>query len=289
MDYLSYMKVRNSAEWLAVCSRSNKRSVQRVRTLKRRIRKAYSGYGDLIEGYKYEPPATIISRNRDRSIVRDLYNNPPSELKRALKERRMEHGLEECPYCGSPNKPDTLDHFMPKEDWPEYSILPNNLIPQCRICASTKGRKYYENGSCKYISPIYSDILSKISFNLEIGNILGDLGLEVSVKVSYPENLGEDDVDRIFVHLKSLNVRSRIVDYSNGEFKRLKRQISRGNISIVDFLSVRVDESKNFLDGNWRSAFYKALLNSEDAISDLQSTAVINTPVRVARTRQRDL
>lgn len=41
---------------------------------------------------------------------------------------------EKCPFCGGIGRPRNLDHYLPKSHYPQYSILPVNLIPSCRDC-----------------------------------------------------------------------------------------------------------------------------------------------------------
>ena len=38
-----------------------------------------------------------------------------------------------CPYCGL-SEVGSLDHFLPKEAWPELSVAPHNLVPACDRC-----------------------------------------------------------------------------------------------------------------------------------------------------------
>lgn len=41
---------------------------------------------------------------------------------------------EKCPFCGGIGRPRNLDHYLPKTHYPQFSILPINLIPSCRDC-----------------------------------------------------------------------------------------------------------------------------------------------------------
>ena len=42
-----------------------------------------------------------------------------------------------CPYCGQ-RVVATLDHYLPKSAFPDFSVHPHNLIPCCRDCNSSK-------------------------------------------------------------------------------------------------------------------------------------------------------
>ncbi|MDF0607209.1 HNH endonuclease [Neisseriaceae bacterium TC5R-5] len=48
-----------------------------------------------------------------------------------------------CPFCGI-GQVSTLDHFLPKAYYPEFSILPINLIPACADCNKNKGAQKIE-------------------------------------------------------------------------------------------------------------------------------------------------
>jgi hypothetical protein len=43
-----------------------------------------------------------------------------------------------CPLCGGVGHVRTLDHYLPKANFPLYSVLPTNLVPCCRDCNSEK-------------------------------------------------------------------------------------------------------------------------------------------------------
>ena len=60
-----------------------------------------------------------------------------------------------CPYCLL-NWPKTLDHYIGKTAFPEFSILCKNLIPCCADCNNKKDEKWRENGQRRYIH-FYND------------------------------------------------------------------------------------------------------------------------------------
>lgn len=41
---------------------------------------------------------------------------------------------ERCPCCGGIGISAQLDHYLPKQKYPQYSAYPKNLIPCCRDC-----------------------------------------------------------------------------------------------------------------------------------------------------------
>lgn len=50
---------------------------------------------------------------------------------------------ERCPFCGDIGHTKNLDHFLPKAHFPEFSVMPLNLVPSCRDCnMGEKGQAY---------------------------------------------------------------------------------------------------------------------------------------------------
>jgi hypothetical protein len=65
-------------------------------------------------------------------------------VKGDIKERAQFY----CQYCGIGEGRDaTLDHYIPKEKFPEYAVYPDNLVPCCPICNQKRGDRWLEAGS----------------------------------------------------------------------------------------------------------------------------------------------
>lgn len=86
--------------------------------------------------------------NKDKPI-RNIYN----ELILSAKNRK-------CPFC-SEGIVSELDHYLPKkieDGFPEFSILPLNLVPCCSDCNSRKGEKIPEAANMQFIHPYYDQV-----------------------------------------------------------------------------------------------------------------------------------
>ncbi|WP_423203713.1 HNH endonuclease signature motif containing protein [Pseudomonas kribbensis] len=53
---------------------------------------------------------------------------------REIYNKILNSAKESCPFCGGIGTPRNLDHFLPKSHFPQFSILPTNLVPSCRDC-----------------------------------------------------------------------------------------------------------------------------------------------------------
>ena len=80
---------------------------------------------------------------RRGTIGRDLYDE-------------LQTAVHKCPYCGGAGgAPRNLDHYLPKALFPQFSILPENLIPSCTDCnIRAKGDAYPNNETEQIIHPI---------------------------------------------------------------------------------------------------------------------------------------
>jgi hypothetical protein len=155
-------------------------------TLKKEICEKYNDYVHIVNGLDNNLPESMFSSAANSDLKKhfiDLYNYPTSRLKGFLISKRREHALTSCPYCGKLTIPDTLDHFIPKDKLAEYSIYPNNLVPQCRSCAPIKSNKYFShaNDLVMFAHPFYSRFLDNV---IEIISSLDEGKVNFQVKFS---------------------------------------------------------------------------------------------------------
>lgn len=60
-----------------------------------------------------------------------------------------------CPYCMI-SEPMTLDHYLSKSTFPEFTLFPPNLVPCCSGCNSKKSAGFLDqNGKRKYLHIYY--------------------------------------------------------------------------------------------------------------------------------------
>lgn len=74
-----------------------------------------------------------------KSSLHALYNKPPKNFYYIDKLRDSVNGS--CPVCGGA-APFTLDHHLPKDIFPQFSLYSRNLVPACSRCNQVKGTKY---------------------------------------------------------------------------------------------------------------------------------------------------
>lgn len=272
MQYLEDFEKGLPCGWLNLATTCRKENVEELRAISEELTERYPLYEGIIRNYRVELEATDFDNHR--VLLVHYYEKAPASLNRELLNRRNEHGLYSCPFCGNPKKPDTLDHFIPKDQWPEYSIFPNNLVPQCRSCAPIKGENYYsvEDGTAKFIHPIYSDLLQRFRFKVSVAFNAETNRPSFSVvlrKFQVTEG-GEDQ--RVVFHIKNLKVKQRIIKFCQDDYRRWQTRLSKRRFDLRVALRQRLNEApENDRGIDWKSAFIEGLLNNEDAINHLHS------------------
>lgn len=72
-----------------------------------------------------------------------------------LKRMRKKAGLKSCPVCGSPVT-GSLDHYLPRDKYREFSIMRANLVPACMHCnSSSKGTTVHGGNPKRFIHPYF--------------------------------------------------------------------------------------------------------------------------------------
>ena len=276
MKCLSLEKLTNDTTWVESVNGCKKKNINEFNSLKPRVVTAYQIYDTLISDFEKSLPPGIFSSNwgvvsPGKALMIDYYEKPPIDLAALISARRRGHGLNECPYCGNPKSPDTLDHFIPKDLWSEFSIYPDNLVPQCRECAPIKGEKYYsiEKQSAMYIHPIFFDLISRVGFKI-IVNFEGER-FSYDVRCVITSNVTTEEKNRIQLHLKSLDVKDRILNYCAKTTSHWLRIQKKSTNDIKESFEMRIRENGGRTHDNWKVALYKGYLDNESVLVHFNS------------------
>lgn len=273
MDHLNFLRTKKDGGWLDLAINSQKTNAPVLASLRTRLENTYSTYLSIIQNPCNSPsPSKFIP---DSKLLKDFYERPPKELSLKISERRDNHGLNSCPSCGNPYSPNTLDHFMPKDLWPEFSIYPNNLVPQCDRCAPRKSTNYFctTQNDAIYIHPIFFDSLSKIGFKVNIK--MHGKRPEFDIEFIKNQTIPPLETGRIKVHLAKLEVESRAKLFCLREYQKWKRMMKANKFDIEEAFKQRLKErpDNGHFPKDWKTAFYKGVLSCPALINHLHSLA----------------
>ncbi|WP_157650374.1 HNH endonuclease [Burkholderia ubonensis] len=239
----------------------------RLCRMKKRIKAAYKNYTDNIDSLESIDPIGINGL-REKALLH-AYNIPTRTMK-SLRDNLLNPDIEdfdECPYCGI-NEPKTLDHYLPKEKFPEYAIFPPNLIPICNICNSKyKGIKFLSDDGDKLFIHSYFDIFPEFDF-IQV-NI--DVGDKISLTFSSTDDPDNNAFSLLLSnHFTQLELNRRFTRKSSAEISRKRKSLSRfyqsgGHTKVSRALKNIAEELRDSLSGNhWKVALYDGLSASKD-------------------------
>lgn len=111
-----------------------------------------------VDEYEDSDPEVINTLKKSELVkLYDQYFVPEQKPARKIYDALLNAAKEKCPFCGGIGIPRNLDHFLPKAHFPQFSVLPHNLVPACRDCnMDGKGHAFATNPEDQIIQP-YAD------------------------------------------------------------------------------------------------------------------------------------
>ncbi|MEN8415941.1 hypothetical protein [Acinetobacter radioresistens] len=146
------------------------------------LKHRYRMYISFAEKQKLSNLPKIPYFHKQRAqIFESLYSSKLSSLN-YIKQYRKTTSYKVCSLCGSPAA-GTLDHFLPKDIYPEFSIFSKNLIPACK-CNFSKNK----NISMIY-HPQFFDFLENRLYYIDfliINDSVNYRGIKMNIKPNHP-------------------------------------------------------------------------------------------------------
>jgi hypothetical protein len=206
---------------------------------------------------------------------RNLYLNPQEgSIQKPILEKLRERTLDFCPACGEDGTPNTLDHFLPKEHYPEFAITTANLFPMCDICQGKKGTDTLSDaGERLFVHPYFDHFLNQQLVVLSIGE---PFNAPASIDLAPPEDLPADIHGLVSRHLKHLDIEARYYHYFRASYLRLLRLVRQiRNKGLVVALQIEIfrDLALEKSVNSWGHVFYDGIMRNKDLLAYLETEA----------------
>lgn len=217
---------------------------------------------------------TPLGINRSLKIgLHKNYASPPNSLLHIAKIRASSPRV--CPMCGSP-KTTSLDHLLPKEDYPEFSIFSKNLVPACD-CNSKRGKatKNQLTGA-RVLHPYFDCCMLERQLSCSISPRLRFPQVDIAIAYANPT---DPLITSIKFHYDKVvkpsgligwleSQWSSLVDYPGGVIHTLPQE----RITTADELRGYLEDALQRYDrshgtpNNWYSIFVHGLLESDGVL-----------------------
>lgn len=146
---------------------------------------------------------------QDKVDLLNLYSyssQKMQELKIKLTTDESNRVMNTCQNCAI-GEVGSFDHYLPKDEFPEFVVNPKNLIPSCTKCNGSKSTTWLEAGKRKFLN-LYTDVLPVEQYLfVDLKVIVGEIEIEFII-----ENRNHIDVakfDIIKSHYQKLNLLQR--------------------------------------------------------------------------------
>ncbi|MED3876476.1 HNH endonuclease [Lysinibacillus capsici] len=237
-----------------------------------RINRRYDHYqqntSNLIDINQYN----FQGREDIKSYLIDCYdeNVNLNKLKVEIKSLQDSHYKAICPYCGL-NSNGTFDHYIPKEDFPDYSVLALNLIPCCEKCNSIKGKRWKKNDHLLFINYYFSIIPDQRYLYVDIEYNISTQVPTITFKLENNNDIDEEVFTVIKTHYQKLNLCSRYEEHANNVVSELYDRIKLAYEEGEDIVSqkqeitrqLRIKKDRKGIN-DWEVALLFAVLECEE-------------------------
>lgn len=169
-----------------------------------------------------------------------------------------------CPLCGQ-GKISTLDHHLPKDQFPLLAVVPVNLVPACGDCNKVKTNAIPNTEGEQTLHPYFDDVEEDTWLYAEVVE-----GSPAALRffVTAPACWDEIKSERVRYHFKVFKLAALYASYAAEELQNIRDYLTglfgQGEAEVVKTHLLGVARSYEALHRNsWQTAMYKALAVSD--------------------------
>ena len=173
---------------------------------------------------------------------------------------------ERCPCCGGIGISAQLDHYLPKQKYPQYSVYPKNLIPCCRDCNEGYKKAIFATQEKDQLIHPYFD--KEIFFNEQWiyasydATSLNDTEATIQYFTQIPSAWNATDANRANNYFDILGLESRFAKEANSELQTLIPQLNQF-LNYPNHYQMMLDVYQNCADNfsinHWKRVMYQAV------------------------------
>lgn len=212
----------------------------------------------MISYYTYR----LLEKPRGRALYDEIFLSAPNDI---------------CPYC-TINAVKTLDHFLPKSEYPSYAVTPVNLIPSCSDCNTGKKTAWPTCSNDQTFHP-YFDKVDDVCWIT--ANLIQSEPLSFQYDVIRPAAWDDVKFDRAKTHFKNYNLNRLFSIAANRELTSMRQNFKRMRSQHRAVLKINLEETYNSsLTGlgimDWKTIMYQELSTNDWFLDGCAGTNFFN-------------
>lgn len=174
-----------------------------------------------------------------------------------------------CPSCLT-REPNQVDHYLPKADYPIYSVSTYNLVPICHKCNGCKSNK--DNSALLFIHPYFDQLPTSQWLHLKLIITGTNIGFNYYIELNPTLKDFEKIEKKIESHIKNLNLleiyNSKISSHHASIFEALLNPYkltkdSFGKTVILSIIDGYIMGLSNDSENYFLKIFYESLKSDE--------------------------
>lgn len=202
---------------------------------------------------------------QQKTDILSLYsysNSAISKLKIKLTTSEYNRVENTCQNC-TIGEVSSFDHFLPKDEFPEFSVHPKNLIPSCSKCNGKKSINW-RNGLNSLFLNLYLDVLPDIQYLF----VDVDQTLDFTFIIENRNHINTDLFSIIESHYVKLDLTQRFKENSNKVVSELINSINstKNKLPRAEIINsvIETENSNKALYGSsyWQSVLKIALVQN---------------------------
>ncbi|MGZ9666301.1 hypothetical protein ACXX9E_09405 [Pseudomonas sp. GNP014] len=194
------------------------------------------------------------------------YASPPKDLI-YISDMRENSKYLGCPMCGSMQS-GTLDHILPKNTYPEFSVFSQNLVHAC-LCNTIRSETLTGAANERILHPYFDECLAERLIEAHFEN----LGSVPKITLHLSVSTNHQNYAAIAFHVREVVLKSSIIGYLGKQWANLIRKPSLVIRSLEATPKTLVDLEKELIKerakidearegkNTWDSVFISGLLH----------------------------
>lgn len=196
----------------AIISSKRLKVRRRLERLKPTLDVRYAEYAATTQSFGALTACILKKRQRsDCAACYALDRKHVASLKKAVLAARPANRDTLCQWCLIDTWND-LDHFVPQESFPEFSVMARNLVPCCSKCNEAKSSHWPPVGTNpEVLSLYYSPLLDQRHLSAIVDHVPGQPS-EIKFAIAANAGLSAGDVSKLKAHYARLKLWPRLED-----------------------------------------------------------------------------
>lgn len=232
--------------------------------------KRYSIYEKNKNSLENISNSNIVNDDEKKAIHSTFNDSFKVKLRNEIIVKAIKECSGKCPYCGR-EELKSIDHYLPKDLYPEFTVYPLNLIPVCTNCNSIKGDFLKINNERRIIN-FYFDKLPNEKFLF--ANIAFDnKNVKNTTKISFEIRQGKIDkeifeiIEGHFNRFNLINEYKERAIHEISEFYEIQKLNFDEKVLTKEVINKTLDNQIKFFIKTygvnfWRTALYEAIKHS---------------------------